>query len=91
MHGYHVANVLLLYKKNVAKVYLCNEQERRLRPLPSAALQLHQPLAKFDVAVMCRVEHDEFHLLHVGLAVLSQIVLIHKDVDYLSHDVIAFS
>ena len=40
---------------------------------------------------MCRVEHDEFHLLHVGLAVLSQIVLIHKDVDYLSHDVIAFS
>ena len=41
--------------------------------------------------MMYRVEHDEFHLLHVGLAVLSQIVLIHKDVDYLSHDVIAFS
>ena len=30
--------------------------------------------------MMYRVEHDEFNLLHVRLAVLCQIVLIYKDV-----------
>jgi hypothetical protein len=46
-------------------------------------------LAQLDIAMMNRVEDNQLHLFHVWISVFCQILLIYKNIDDFSNEIIA--
>lgn len=46
-------------------------------------------IAQLDIAMMNRVEDNQFHLLHVWISVFCQILFIYKDIDDFGDEIIA--